>query len=139
MKPRVLVLDDDLEFTQLLEYNSGRLGCEILVTHNGMQALQMARAELPDVILVDIMLPDLDGLSVCGILYAQPSTRDIPVFILSALDESWARTRRSRARFAEYFTKPVDLKALGRSVLAAAQERHARLLANLAPQQLHPR
>src|SRR6266699_624174 len=104
MKPRVLVVDDDLEYAQLLKFNLELDGCEILVVHNGAQALRTARAHLPDIILVDIMLPDLDGLSVCEILNSQPSTRDIPVIIVSALNQSWIERRKSKARFARFFT-----------------------------------
>ncbi len=125
MKPKVLVVDDDLEFAELIDFNLSRRGCDILVARDGMQALRMARAELPDVILLDILLPDLEGYTVCEILGAQPSTRDIPVFFLSALHESWAKSRRARARFAGYFQKPVDLKLLGESVLSAGRQRQA--------------
>src|SRR6266496_63901 len=89
-KPRVLIVDDDPEFAQLIEFNLTRQGCDILVAHEGLQALRVARTELPDVILLDVMLPDIEGFTVCEILRAHASTRDIPVFILSALHESWA-------------------------------------------------
>jgi DNA-binding response OmpR family regulator len=129
VKPKVLAVDDDAEFAELIRYNLAKQGCEILVAFNGLQALYLARAALPDVILLDVMLPDLDGLSVCQILRAQPSTRDIPVFILSALDETWAARRGSRAKFAKYFRKPVDLKLLSDSVRAASEQRQTRLRA----------
>ncbi len=121
MKPRILVVDDDIEYAQLLKFTLDQEGCESLLVHNGVHALRMARAELPDVILVDIMLPDLDGLSVCEILNSQPSTRDIPVIIVSALNQSWIETRKSKARFARFFTKPVDLKLLRETVRTAAE------------------
>ncbi len=120
-KPRVLVVDDDPEFVQLIEFNLARLGCGILVAHNGLQALRVARTESPDVILLDVMLPDIEGFTVCEILRAHASTRDVPVFIVSALHESWAS--RTKARFVRYFRKPVDLKLLGESVLSAGEER----------------
>jgi len=123
VKPKVLAVDDDAEFAELIRYNLAKQGCEILVAFNGLQALYLARATQPDVILLDVMLPDLDGLSVCQILRAQPSTRDIPVFILSALDETWAARRGSRAKFAKYFRKPVDLKLLSDSVRVASEQR----------------
>src|SRR5882762_177649 len=121
MKPRVLVVDDDIEFAQLLRFSLDQDGCESLLVHNGVHALRIARAELPDVILVDLMLPDLDGLSVCEILNSHPSTRDIPVIIVSALNQSWIETRKSKARFARFFTKPVDLKLLRETVRTAAE------------------
>ena len=131
MKPKVLVVDDDVDYAQLIAYNLERQGCEAFPVHNGVQALRAARAELPDVILLDLMLPDLDGLSVCEILQAQPSTRDIPVLVVSALDEAWAETRKTKARAAHYFTKPVDLKVLAESVLTACQERRAAVCARM--------
>ena len=78
------------------------------------------------------MLPDLDGLSVCQILRAQPSTRDIPVFIISALDDSWAARRGSRARFAKCFTKPMDLRLLSECIRAVPEERQAMLRTGLS-------
>ena len=121
MKPKVLVVDDDTEFAELLRFNLDEAGCESMVAHNGVHGLRLARAKLPDVILLDVMLPDLDGLSVCEILNKQPSTWHIPVIIVSALNESWPQTRKSSARFHQFFTKPVDLKVLRASVKAAIE------------------
>src|SRR4051794_11035883 len=91
-----------------------------------------ARTELPDVILLDLMLPDLDGLSVCEILNSNPLTRDIPILILSALDQSWAETHKRKARFARFFTKPVDLKVLRESVCTTAWEHLVQARSRLA-------
>jgi CheY-like chemotaxis protein len=132
MKPRVLVVDDDTEFVQLIEFNLKQAGCDSLMAHSGVQALRIARAELPDVILMDVMLPDLDGLSVCEILNSQPSTREIPVVMITALDESWTQTRKSKARYAGFFTKPIDLKALRDTVRSAADQRQALTRSRLA-------
>ena len=112
MKPKVLVVDDDQEFVQLLEFNLERQGCEVFTAANGVQALHMARSALPDVILLDLMLPDMDGFSVCEIVHSQPSTREIPVIILSGLDWSWASTRKNKARITQYFKKPVELSSV---------------------------
>jgi DNA-binding response OmpR family regulator len=132
MRPKVLSVDDDPEFAELIRYNLELQGCEVVLASNGVQALHLARSQLPDVILLDLMLPDLDGFSVCQILRAQPSTRDIPVFIVSALDEPWAGKRGSKARFSKYFKKPVDLKVLGESVRTAWEEHNALLRAALS-------
>jgi DNA-binding response OmpR family regulator len=121
-----------VEFTELVEYNLRRQGCEVVVAQNGIQGLRLARTDLPDTIVLDLMMPDLDGLSVCEILNSQPSTRDIPVFIMSALDESWARTKRSRARVAGYFRKPADFKALAGCIQTAFGERQALIRSRMA-------
>jgi len=123
MKPKVLVVDDDQEFLELIEFNLEREGCEILTATNGVQALHTARSALPDVILLDLMLPDVDGFSVCEILHAQPSTREIPVIVLSALDWSWGGNRKSKAPIAQYFKKPVELKFVIQGVRTAAEQR----------------
>ena len=116
MKPRILVVDDDAEFAQLMEFNLSRLGCEMLIAHDGMQGLHLARTESPDLILLDIMLPGLGGMSVWEILQTRPSTREIPVFILSALDQRWMGSRLSRNKSCRFFTKPVDLKILHETI-----------------------
>jgi len=122
MRPKVLAIDDDPEFVELITYNLQLLGCKVVGASNGLQALNLARTELPDVILLDLMLPDLDGMVVFQILRSQPSTRQIPVLILSALQESLVGKRRRRLRYEQYFQKPVDLRALGRSILSAARK-----------------
>ena len=133
MKPKVLVVDDDQEFVQLLEFNLEREGCEIFTATNGVQALNTARSSLPDVILLDLMLPDIDGFSVCEILHSQPSTREIPVIVLSGLDWSWANTRKNKTHITQYFKKPVELSSVLRGVRAASEQRQAFLKQWLAP------
>ena len=131
MKPRILVVDDDPDLIQLLQFNLEQQGCEILIAPNGLEGLKLARTDVPDLILLDLMLPDLEGLSVCEILQTQRSTRDIPIFIVSALDQSWVKTRKSRAKFSAYFTKPIALTLLKESVLSICNHRmellHSRL------------
>ncbi len=131
MKPKVLIVDDEEDFGRLLEYNLGEQGCETFRAQDGLQALKLARLESPDVILLDILLPDLDGLAVCEILQTQPSTRGIPVFLLSALSPDYARTRKPRATFELFFSKPVDIAVLGSSIRRAAQARQEQLAARL--------
>jgi len=126
------MVDDDPEFAELIEFNLARQGCDLLLAQDGMEGLRLARTQLPDLILLDLMLPDLGGLSVCEILQAQPSTRDIPVFILSALDQTWAGTRKHRAQFSGYFTKPIDLKLLTARIFSICDQRQAMIRSRLA-------
>ena len=116
MKPRVLVVDDESDFIELLKYNLEGKGFEILTASDGMEALNAARRELPDVVLVDLMLPDLDGFSLCEILRSQPSTSQVPIIVVSALDGEYVRSRGIQAGVACCFKKPVDMKALGDSI-----------------------
>jgi DNA-binding response OmpR family regulator len=116
MKPRVLVVDDESDFIQLLKYNLENQGFDILTATDGVQALNAARRELPDVVLMDLMLPDLDGFSVCEILHSQPSTAKIPIIVVSALDGEYVRSRGIQTGVACCFKKPVDMKVLSESI-----------------------
>ena len=117
MKPNVLLVDDDSEFTELIQFNLERQNCRIRVALNGADGLRLANENPPDVILLDLMLPDISGLMLCRILNQHPSTRDVPIFILSALDPSWFESAQ-QARFARFFQKPVGMKKLAESIIA---------------------
>jgi len=123
MKPRVLVVDDESDFIELLKYNLEGQGFEVLAALDGMEALNIARRELPDVVLVDLMLPDLDGFSVCEILRSQPSTAQVPIIIVSALDGEYVRSREVQTRVECCFKKPVDMKVLGETIRSSHEMR----------------
>jgi DNA-binding response OmpR family regulator len=115
MTPRILIVDDEGDFVELLQYRLAGLGCEFIVASDGVQALSQARLMKPDLILLDILLPDLDGLSVCEILRRQPATKKVPIIFVSAL--SGAITRCTASRQADdFFTKPLDLPRLERRI-----------------------
>ena len=132
MKPRVLVVDDEYDFIELLKYNLEGQGFEVLAAANGMEALNIARRELPDVVLVDLMLPDLDGFSVCEILRSQPSTAQVPIIIVSALEGEYVRSRGLQTRVECCFKKPVDMKTLGETVRSSHEMRQELMRAELA-------
>ena len=115
MLPRILIVDDEGDFIELVKFRLANLGCEFLVAADGVHALSQAREGKPDLILLDILLPDLDGLSVCEILRRQPNTKKIPIIFMSALSSEV--TKRSAAMNAEdFFTKPLDLNRLEKRI-----------------------
>lgn len=115
MVPRILIVDDEVDFIELVKFRLANLHCEFLVANDGVHALSQARQFKPDLILLDILLPDLDGLSVCEILRRQPSTKRIPIIFLSALtSEVTKRTVAMQAQ--DFFTKPLDLVRLERRI-----------------------
>jgi DNA-binding response OmpR family regulator len=132
MKLRVLVVDDESDFIQLLKYNLENQGFDILAAGDGMEALNVARRELPDVVLVDLMLPDIDGFSVCEILRSQPSTSKVPIIVVSALDGEYVRSRGIQAGVACCFKKPVDMKVLGQSIRSSYEMRLESMKSELA-------
>ena len=115
MANRILLVDDEADFIELVKFRLSDLPCEFLTANDGVQALSQARQFKPDLILLDILLPDLDGLSVCEILRRQPSTKKIPVIFMSALTSEV--TKRTVAMQADdFFTKPLDLPRLVRRI-----------------------
>ncbi len=126
MMPRILIVDDEGDFIELVKFRLANLHCEFLVANDGVHALSQARQFKPDLILLDILLPDLDGLSVCEILKRQPHTKKIPVIFMSALSSDV--TRRTAAMHAEdFFTKPLDLNRLEKRI---AELLHTGIAAN---------
>lgn len=115
MVPTILIVDDELDFIELVQYRLAGLGCEFIVAANGVQALSQARQFKPSLILLDILLPDLDGLSVCEILRRQPATKKTPIIFMSALlSEVTKRTVAMQAD--DFFTKPLDLDRLEKRI-----------------------
>ena len=115
MVPRILIVDDELDFIELVKFRLANLHCEILEANDGVHALTQARTGKPDLILLDILLPDLDGLSVCEILRRQAATKIIPIIFMSALSsEITKRTAKMHAQ--DFFTKPLDLERLEQRV-----------------------
>ena len=108
---RILIVDDECDLVELVRLRLAGLGCEFIVANDGVHALSQARQFKPDLILLDILLPDLDGLSVCEILRRQPATLETPIIFISAL--SGDVTKRTVAMHAEdFFTKPLDFARL---------------------------
>src|SRR5450432_139726 len=115
MANRILLVDDENDFIELLQYKLAGQGYDFIVANDGVQALSQARQFKPDLILLDILLPDLDGLSVCEILRRQPATKSIPIIFMSALSSEV--TKRTVAMHAEdFFTKPLDLNRLEKRI-----------------------
>lgn len=109
---KVLVVDDDRVIQQLLEVNLELEGYEVLTAGDGEQALVRVKEFSPDVVILDIMMPKLDGIEVCRRLKADPSTADLPVIFLSAKAQDLDRRRGYELGVAAYLTKPFDPQEL---------------------------
>ncbi|MFC1893741.1 response regulator transcription factor [Chloroflexota bacterium] len=103
---RVLVVDDDPGVLQILEVNLVHANFEVLLARTGTEALGKAASEKPDLILLDVMLPDLDGFNVCRRLKQSQQMSHIPVIIISARVESKDRMAGLAAGAEHYVTKP---------------------------------
>jgi DNA-binding response OmpR family regulator len=106
MTHRVLVVDDEPDITELLAYNLRGAGYEVLTAADGMVGVSMAQRCLPEAIVLDLNLPGLDGLAVCEMLRVLPSTRDIPILILTAFATEQSRRLGLQVGANDYLTKP---------------------------------
>ena len=115
---RILIVDDDHSQTEVLAYRFDKLGYKTVTANNGTDGLQIARDEHPDLILLDIRLPDIDGLSVCHELNDSADTCDIPIIVLSAMERPDI-IRRTRSAGSHFFSpqavRPQCVIDVGRS------------------------
>jgi CheY-like chemotaxis protein len=107
----ILIVDDEGDFIELLKFRLAGLRCDFLVANDGVAALSQARQFKPDLILLDILLPGIDGLAVCEILRRHPLTKKIPIIIMSALTRQGTK-RAGAVPVEDFFSKPLDLQRL---------------------------
>ncbi len=117
-QPRILIVEDERGLTQSLTWYFNREGFETVVAHDGQEGLRKAQTVLPDVVLLDIMLPGLDGLSVCRELRAGERTRDIPIIMTTAKAEETDQLVGFSMGADDYVTKPFSNKVLLQRVKA---------------------
>src|SRR5258706_15628445 len=112
MTARVLVVDDILSNVKLLEAKLAAEYFEVITACNGEQALARVAAELPDIVLLDVMMPGMDGFEVCRRIKGNARTAHIPVVMVTALDQPSDRVTGLEAGADDFLTKPVDDTAL---------------------------
>jgi len=130
-RPSILIVDDDPINIDLLADTFG-LCYDVLAATDGENALEIARREVPDLILLDVIMPGIDGYEVCRRLKSSRVTRNIPVLFITALGSASAETMGLELGAREYLTKPIDIKTVTARVnnqfhLKTAQDKLIRL------------
>jgi CheY-like chemotaxis protein len=105
---RILIVDDERNNRQVLEVMLAPEGYVLLTAGNGEEALAIVAQQPPDLILLDIMMPDMDGYEVAGRIKGNSATKNVPVIMVTALDDRDARLLGLRAGAEDFLTKPVD-------------------------------
>jgi two-component system phosphate regulon response regulator PhoB len=108
----ILIVDDEADLASLVEFNLKQAGLETAVALTGEQALQLAARSKPDLVLLDLMLPDISGRDVCRRLRANPQTRDVPIVMLTARGEEADRVQGFEVGADDYVTKPFSPREL---------------------------
>lgn len=116
--PKVLLVDDEPDIVELLKYNLEREGYAVSSALNGRDALRVAKAERPDLIVLDIMMPGMDGVEVCNQLRQLPEFKKTLITFLTARNEDYSQIAGFEAGADDYITKPVRPKVFVSKVKA---------------------
>jgi diguanylate cyclase (GGDEF)-like protein len=117
--PRLLVVDDEPSILELMRRRLEALGCEVTTLSGGSDVVKVVRERLPDLVLLDVMMPDVDGFTVCRALKQDAEIRDIPVVLMTARAEVDSRIRGLELGAHDYVTKPFETAELLARVRAA--------------------
>lgn len=109
---KIIVVDDELDILDFVQISLEADGFEVITASSGKEALAKIKQELPDLILLDLMMPHMDGYEVMKILKADKQTRNIPVIMLTALAQADDKVKGLRTGADDYITKPFDLREL---------------------------
>ncbi len=112
MKSKILVVDDEPDAVELVEFNLKGAGFDVVTAGDGEEALKKARSFAPDLILLDLMLPEVDGLEVCKILRRDPATSAVPIIMLTAKAAELDRVLGLELGADDYVTKPFSPREL---------------------------
>jgi two-component system phosphate regulon response regulator PhoB len=112
VRPKILVVDDEPEAVELLEFNVKQAGYDVLVAADGAEALKKAHSALPSLILLDLMLPEVDGLEVCKMLRRDPATASIPIIMVTAKATEIDKILGLELGADDYITKPFSPREL---------------------------
>ncbi|NWF57042.1 MAG: response regulator [Syntrophaceae bacterium] len=109
---KVLIIDDEVDLVETIRFPLELEGFRVLAAYNGEEGLSQARNEHPDLILLDLMLPKLDGYKVCRLLKFDERYKHIPIFMLTAKTQEKDKILGKETGADEYFTKPFDIDEL---------------------------
>ncbi len=133
MNAKILIADDDPFLLRLVRYLLGKEGYEIVTATDGEGALESVETEKPDLVILDVMLPGVDGLEVCRRLRSQPETAALPIVMLSARWKVSDRVAGLQAGANEYLGKPSDVRQMVACVTALLERtRQVRRLTSAA-------
>jgi two-component system, OmpR family, alkaline phosphatase synthesis response regulator PhoP len=121
---KILIADDEPDILEILQYNLKREGYDIITAKDGDEALAKAKANKPDLIILDIMMPKKNGVEVCGILRAQPAFRDTLIIFLTALNDETSHIKGLETGADDYVSKPISPKVLVSRVNALFRRLH---------------
>lgn len=123
MQATILTVDDEQDVLELIRFHLAQAGHKVLTATSGREALSIVQSHHPDLVLLDLMLPDIDGFGVCEILRRSPSTAAIPIIIVSAWGTPDSKNLGLELGALDYLTKPFSSKMLVEKVRTLLDQR----------------
>ena len=123
-RPRVVIADDDPDIRRLVEMTVTNAGCDVTVASDGEEALERVRASKPDLVILDVLMPRMDGWEVARALKSDPATREVPVMFLTSRGQEHDVLEGFDSGAVDYMVKPFsprELQVRVRAVLAKRQ------------------
>src|ERR1700736_4469377 len=144
MARKILVVDDEAVLLETMAYNLEQAGYQVIIASDGASALEAARRETPDLIILDIMLPEMDGLEVCRLLRRESNTSTTPIMMLTAKGDEIDKVVGLEVGADDYVTKPFGrrellarvralLRRAGQAPVPTSQERPAETSSSVVP------
>ncbi|WP_341216039.1 response regulator transcription factor [uncultured Wocania sp.] len=109
---KILLVDDEPDILEIVGYNLSNEGYQIIKAENGTQAVKKAKKELPHLIILDVMMPEMDGIEACEIIRKNPDLKDTIITFLTARGEDYSQVAGFDAGADDYITKPIKPKVL---------------------------
>ena len=122
--PKILVVDDDPDIVEILRYNLSLAGYDVKAASNGKEAIKKAKIFIPEIILLDVMMPEMDGIEACRLIREIPSLNNTRIIFLSARNEDYTQISAFDAGGDDYISKPVKPKILLKKISSIFKRIH---------------
>jgi len=115
---KILLVDDEPDILEIVSYNLTTEGYQVITAENGIEAVKKAKKELPHLIILDVMMPEMDGIEACELIRKDPNLKDVVITFLTARGEDYSQLAGFDAGADDYITKPIKPKVLVSKVKA---------------------
>jgi two-component system alkaline phosphatase synthesis response regulator PhoP len=122
--PKILIVDDDPDIIEILRYNLSLAGYKVKAASNGKEAIKKAKIFIPEIILLDVMMPEMDGIEACRLIREIPSLKNSRIIFLSARNEDYTQLSAFDAGADDYISKPVKPKILLKKISSIFKRIH---------------
>ena len=127
---KILLVDDEQDILEFLSYNLRKEGCDVITANNGKEGLELAKKNTPDLILLDVMMPEMDGMEVCENLRSIEKLDNTFIIFLTARSEEYSELSGFTAGADDYITKPIKPKLLISRINAILRRSNKKILTN---------